>query len=739
MNPPTRAQKRIKVKVVRQIALGLLVELPNGQTGIIRVREISWNDDRRQNWQDQWPVGWSGWAMPLEQHEGQPLELSLRLAESDPWNELPTKFDPQEEFDGVVTGVVAYGAFIELAPGLTGLLHQSRFPAWIKTPPLDLFWPGDRVRVCVLDVNHQERRISLTIPPVSPSPVDGINSRQPLKGLAKRQGPTSLDEFLNSDTPAKHILLVEDEPEQAMAVSNWLRRVRQRVDVVNSAESALDFLEKSQPDLALIDVGLPQMDGAKLAKIILEKWPKIAVISTTDWARADDMMEILDDLKANGAELLIKPLIPEDLIGILQKANKKNSPDLVEKNSARLPALPLTDIPNLKANRPFQDLLQQCRKQLGFEQAILFSLDPTHRTATVAERSGEAIFDKNAIPSLIFSPVRDVAEDHITLIINEIQAQDQNRFHYLLELCPSTVACIGVPVPAQLQLDYALFILDKHPRQITQEQIIYAEAMALALGASIEQQNFKEKSMLIQRTALIGHLTRAMVHEINNLVGPLSSRLDNLQLNIKLLEKNPNRPGIQESRNRLISGELDEIQNNIRKIINTTRMFGRIAAKGKNEILRVDEIVEETIHFLRDTSDRSHVTIGFEPPDQLLVIRSQAAALEQVLLNVLLNAVQQIAELRPDSGGWVQVRMEINCDGSKSGFFRVLIEDNGPGIHASLWNKIFEAGYTTRHDGSGIGLYISRNLIEEMGGKIYIQESCILGGTIFALEIPCQL
>jgi len=245
--------------------------------------------------------------------------------------------------------------------------------------------------------------------------------------------------------------------------------------------------------------------------------------------------------------------------------------------------------------------------------------------------------------------------------------------------------------------------------------------------------------MLIQRTALIGHLTRAMVHEINNLVGPLSSRLDNLQLNIKLLEKNPNRPGIQESRNRLISGELDEIQNNIRKIINTTRMFGRIAAKGKNEILRVDEIVEETIHFLRDTSDRSHVTIGFEPPDQLLVIRSQAAALEQVLLNVLLNAVQQIAELRPDSGGWVQVRMEINCDGSKSGFFRVLIEDNGPGIHASLWNKIFEAGYTTRHDGSGIGLYISRNLIEEMGGKIYIQESCILGGTIFALEIPCQL
>jgi signal transduction histidine kinase len=168
-------------------------------------------------------------------------------------------------------------------------------------------------------------------------------------------------------------------------------------------------------------------------------------------------------------------------------------------------------------------------------------------------------------------------------------------------------------------------------------------------------------------------------------------------------------------------------------------MFGRIVSKGKSEILRVDQVIEETIHLLRDTSDRAHVRVVFNPPGQMLLIRNQAAAFEQVLLNIMLNAIQQISEARPESGGWVQVRIDDRVNSGKDGFFRILIEDNGPGIHTRLWTKIFEAGYTTRHDGSGIGLYISRNLVEEMGGQIYVKESCVLGGTTFVLEVPAQL
>ena len=142
---------------------------------------------------------------------------------------------------------------------------------------------------------------------------------------------------------------------------------------------------------------------------------------------------------------------------------------------------------------------------------------------------------------------------------------------------------------------------------------------------------------------------------------------------------------------------------------------------------------------MRDISDQSHVKISFEPPDHLLVIRNRAAALEQVILNVLLNAVQQISELHVETGGRVHIWIDPPFEVGERKFFRILIKDNGPGIHLSLWDRIFEAGYTTRADGSGIGLYISWNLMDELGGRIYVKESHVLSGTTFGLEIPYHL
>jgi signal transduction histidine kinase len=142
---------------------------------------------------------------------------------------------------------------------------------------------------------------------------------------------------------------------------------------------------------------------------------------------------------------------------------------------------------------------------------------------------------------------------------------------------------------------------------------------------------------------------------------------------------------------------------------------------------------------MRDISSQSHVRITFDPPDHLLVIRNQAASLEQVVLNVLLNAIQQIAELHAEGGGRVHVWIEPPFEQGERSVLRILFRDNGPGIHAGLWDRIFEAGYTTRADGSGIGLYISWNLMEEMGGRIYVRESHILTGTTFCLEIPYHL
>jgi len=749
------------------LPLGLLVEVEKHQqdaapeaqrsgnvpeaqrSGIVRVREISWDENIRRNWRTLRPPGWSGWAILIGEKQGQSPEYSLRLAESDPWDEIPEKLDKHQIYEGVVTGIVNYGAFIELASGLTGLLHKSQLPTWVNAPPIDLFWPGDRVRVTIHEVERETRRLSLSLPPHSSPPGEGSlpskaahdpDNSERIK--ARREGGeyiAMLDEFLHSGTPRKHILLIEDEPEQQKAVKNWLTHVGQRVDAVENAQKAIALLETSQPDLALIDVGLPDMNGADLARHILDRWPEVRVVIATDWARQESLSGLLDDLQSRGVELYPKPLLPEDLIAMLKRGrlSTENLPAVSTENPR--PGISLADVQGLRLQKSIHSLLRQAHRYLGFDQAVLFEFDPIHRATSIYDHSGESIIEKSALPSLVYSPVRDVAEDSKTVIIPALEPQDRDRFRYLLKLNPTLESCIGVPVPAGMQSDFALFLFGKHARAIAKEQRVYAEAMAHAIGTLLEQKNFKEKSILIQRTALIGHLTRAMTHEINNLVGPLAARLDNLQTNLARLEKQPNQADVRQRRDALLDNAFKDTRQIIQRIINTTRMFGRIVSKGKHEILRVDEIISETIHLLRDTSDRAHVQILFNPPEQILIIRNQAAAFEQVLLNIMLNAVQQIAETSPGAGGWVQVRIDEEVNPVETGFFRILVEDNGPGIHAQLWDKVFEAGYTTRHDGSGIGLYISRNLVEEMGGQIYVKESRILGGTTFALEIPSQL
>ncbi|MEJ5226285.1 MAG: response regulator, partial [Anaerolineales bacterium] len=345
-----------------------------------------------------------------------------------------------------------------------------------------------------------------------------------------------LDEFVRSSKNRLRILLVEDEKEQAWSVETWLGRLGQHVETVGSAEAALESLEKSLPDLALVDVGLPGMDGVALAQRILDLYPGVRVVSATDWARADRMTDALNGLRERGVELLMKPLLPEDLLRIIEQ-EKPQTAELRKLESDIQAPLLLNRAANQKLANALRTLLQQARKRLGFELGILFAFDANNRSVSILELAGDAYLARHAIPSLVYSPVRDVAEDGDTLFSGEILPAERNRFKYLYELYPTLGACIGLKVPTQSKLHYALFLLDKHPKSIPEEYKLYAEAIALAIGSVLEHNLFRERAIVIQRTALIGHLTSALVHEINNLISPLYTRIDGIRRNVDFLEK----------------------------------------------------------------------------------------------------------------------------------------------------------------------------------------------------------
>ena len=718
----------VHVRVIKHLPQGLSIALDNGELGIIRVREISWEEEELSNWKVDYPIGWDGYAFSIPVQKGEVREFSLRLTEKDPWDEMAKGFDKTRIYEGVVTGSFDYGAFIEIAPGLSGLLRKSQIPAWVQTPITDLFWHGDKVLVVIHEINYAERLMNLSMAPAG----DLTGETLPLaenQPTVKTAAGTRVEKSFSVNIPRRHILVVENDESQSVVVCGWLRDLGQSVDAVTSAEEALEFLEKTQPDVALVDIGLPGMSGTDLVKNILEKHPQIHVANATDWAHANKIKDTLDGLHALGAKLLYKPILPEDLIAFLSPEEKLETVALRDEKK-----LSLADIPKLDTKKSIHMLLGTCRKHLGVEQVFLFSLDPMQRRIGIVERSGDGLTNKGAIPQLIYSPVRDAAEDRELVVANEIAERESKRFHHLLEFSPNMVSCIGVPVPSQTTVQYALFAIDKRAKSFGGESKIFVEGMALAIGAALDQNNLREKSALMQRSALIGNLTSGMMHEINNLVGPLLYGSNNLKKKLTQIEKETGTPNYTD-----INDEITKIQQDVRKIINTTKAFTRIAAKGRDEILRVDEIIEETLLLLRDIIKTAKVFPYFEPPEKLLVVRSQAVVLEQIILNVILNAIQQIAELRPNIGGWIKINTEIVNVTNDEMKCRIYIEDNGPGIHAKLWEKVFEAGYTTRREGSGIGLYISRNLMQDIGGEIVITQSRILSGSTFMLEFPVHL
>lgn len=726
---------RHRVKIIKHLPLGLSVELEGGGQGIIRVREISWDFEKRVNWKEYFPVGTKTWAVPVPAESGQFSELSLRLAENDPWEDVSSHFHIGEIYEGIVTGVVGYGSFVELAPGVTGLLHQSRFPAWVQKSPVELFWPGDRVRVVVEKVEEKKRRMGLSLPPeklfaVEESALQPSTTEKPDSVVDK--GQTEIEKFVSDNSNIKRILIVEDDREQARLISNWLSHVVRNVDFVGGAEEALASIKKIPPDIVFIDAELPDMDGFALANQLLERFPRIQLVITTDYASADERIKELDSLLERGAVYLPKPLIPQDILDFLKSIDvqPKASPGL---NNIAADSN-LFDAGN-SVTRSLRMLLQKSRARLEFEAAILFRLDTVRRTVSIVESIAQSQLNSQAIPSLIYSPVRDIAEDGETVFLEKCLKEDEGRFQYLLDLFPMQ-ACIGVPVLLEVPQKYALLFLSSQPKELYEEDLFYAEAVALAAGAYLEQNLFREKSILIQRSALIGQLSRALIHEINNMMGPLSNRLGLLRKKLDGFMKG----GASQEKAATLTSKLGEIQEPIKKIVTTMNMLGRITTNDNHEILRLDEIVSETINLLKDMADREHVHLTFVPPEKLLLVRSQPAAFQQILLNLLLNAIQQIAAYRSRHGGVIRVSIEQDIAPHNENLLRILVRDNGPGIHTSLWETIFELGYSTRQDGSGIGLYISRSLAEEkLGGRLFVLKSYILSGSTLALEIPFRI
>ncbi|MEP7189592.1 MAG: ATP-binding protein, partial [Roseiflexaceae bacterium] len=685
-------------------------------------------------------------AVPLGERYDDRVELSLRLAERDPWANLEVGHTLGQLVAGTVVGVQPYGVFVEIAPGVTGLLHGSRLPDWAPKQNLEeLFWPGDRVRVVIERIDPQNRQLALSlrrawnrrwqdranlaedtatyIPPATPMVAAEHAGESPISML-----------------PAWKILVVEDDLPQLDAVARWLRQNGHQATAAGSAEEAFELLEVEVFDLLLTDFGLPGMSGVEALQRITDRWPALRCALMTDWTRATEQQSAIEDLRARGVQLLIKPLRPDDIIDLML-ANftppEEHADGQFHQEADPAPALAMVPpVSSQPTPRPrLGDVLARLCRTTGAAKAILFAFDPAQRKISIAAERGVSKINQDALGDLIHSLVRDVVEDGMSIRLDDAEASE-SRVRFLKPLLPFR-ACLGLRLEIRLTESYALFLFADQPRAFSSAHQEHAEATALALATVLEYEQFQQQALEIQRLALLGQMSRALVHEMNHRLSPINFVLTDMQAQITELNQRANQPHADLSHGFAeVNETLQDLIKSVDNLTDTARMFGHVAMQSRDTTMDLGRMLVEVVQMLRDMADRAHVQLQLSLCDAMPRVLAQEVQLQQMLLNVTINAIQQIQLVRSQQGGTVLLSAALHHQQHRP-MVRIQIEDDGPGIHRQYWQRIFDLGFTTRVEGgSGIGLYITHSLAETMGGCVSITSSEILWGTTFVIDLP---
>jgi small subunit ribosomal protein S1 len=153
---------RVKGHVVNVMPYGAFVKLEDGIEGLVHISEMSWSK-RINHPADVVKVGDEVEVVVLDiNREKQEISLGMKQADGNPWDAVESKFPPGTVVEGVVRNLTSYGAFIEIADGLDGLLHVSDM-SWTKriANPAEMLEKGQKVRAVVLSVHPDKKRIAL--------------------------------------------------------------------------------------------------------------------------------------------------------------------------------------------------------------------------------------------------------------------------------------------------------------------------------------------------------------------------------------------------------------------------------------------------------------------------------------------------------------------------------------------------------------------------------------------------
>lgn len=302
------------------------------------------------------------------------------------------------------------------------------------------------------------------------------------------------------------------------------------------------------------------------------------------------------------------------------------------------------------------------------------------------------------------------------------QKKDLSIIHFVL--------LVNIFIIALHNLDYPFLRLHVHYSILASGVSLFTNVLMAIILPTVVVYNLKARrqkeleEILKNQSKLstLGEMTAGIAHEINNPLGVIINRIEFLKM--QMLKKDL-------SSEEVLKG-LDQVESTTKRvtdIIKSLKKFSRIEKEESFKLVNLKTIIDETLSYCRDRFRLGNIDLEVQGEADVMV-SCRPVQISQIILNLLNNSFDAV---RGTTDAWVKIIIH-----QSEKMVQIIVKDSGKGIPPEVRKHIMTLFFTTKElEGTGLGLPLSRTMIEEHGGKLYYDET--QGNTTFVVEIPLHL
>ncbi len=498
-------------------------------------------------------------------------------------------------------------------------------------------------------------------------------------------------------TSPLHILLLEDDASDAELIQGLLEagHIVCEVTRVQTRAEFIAGLENAGIDLILADYKLPSFDGLSALKLAMNERPDLPFIFVSGTLGEEVAIEAV---KIGATDYVLKqrlsrlaPSVQRALRDARERAERKKAEEALRQSE-----MYLAEAQRLSHTGSFGWDLATGEIHWSDETYRIFECDPTTKPSVqmVVDRTHPA--DRTYVRQVIDRASTERSgfnAEHRLLMPNGAVKYVQAVAHRAAGEGPERAFLIGAVT------------------DITERKRAEQERERL--------RELERELARINRVSMMGELAASLAHEIKQ---PIAAVALNAEACLQWMRREP--PELEQARHAL-SGIINAAKRSASIIDRNRSLYGR--GTPQQEPIDLNEVIREMVVMLRDTANRHGILIRSELDPALPATTADRVQLQQVLVNLMLNGI----EAMPDGSGELSVASRRTDDGQ----LLISVSDSGIGFSGEDLEHIFAAFFTTKPQGTGMGLSISRRIIESHGGRLWASANTGRGAT-FQFTLP---